>query len=712
MIPVMTVYNLHAASDDPMWRSLERIFSFFRLTLDKSLAQSQIAVDWDKPLTPTDVMRIGRHLGLELSFHAIAGIDLFGMRKPAIILLPESKSLVSLPKEGARPTFWPADERVDVDALCLSRDKNLYAIEFEKPDAATIRDDGAPKAQWFWALLRKHKRDYIDIGLATFFVNIFMLVTPLFSMTVFDRVIPNHAHETLIAMTLGVLLAFAFNLGFKLIRSYILGLIVSRVGSKLDVDFMDHLLRLTTPAHKLTVGERFNLFHELQGLRDFFASRLIPAIVDLPFFVLFLFVVNAISPAISVVVVIGVALLFVVNIACRVSVDRAAKMLFKEARGKNATLVELLSGAAAIRLFNATGFTLFRWRSLSERVAESARNSQNKTGLADDLSMTLMMTISIFVIVVGVGAVEKGAMTIGGLIACNILVMRTLSPVMNLSAVMGRMRQSFDSLKVIDNIFHMPVEPRVTADYDPKGPFSGSMRLQDVTFYHPGQVHPTLYHLSLDIRPGDKIGLIGRTGAGKSTVTRLLDGSLSPTSGHIFVDNLVLSAVHPAEWRQELGIVPQEPFVFSGTVRENILLGVQDSVDEDWLKQVLAMSGLDMLMQQAGYGLDFDVGEAGARLSGGQRQSLSIARALIRKPRILLLDEPTNGMDNDMELRVKNALQVYARDKTMVLVTHRTSLLSLANRLVLIDRGGVAADGPPDEIIRRLSGHGQGAAHA
>lgn len=704
--------NKPTAAHDPLWRSLERILSFFQLRLDKDLAESQIAVDWNKPLTPPEVIQIGRHLGLDLNVRAIAGIDIPELRKPSLILLPDATSLVSLPHDNKLPALWVPEGAIDIDALCKNKQKTLYVLEFDKPAAASKRQDtDASRTAWFWELLRKQGRDYIDIGMATFFINMFMLITPLFSMTVFDRVVPNHAHETLLALTIGIVLAYVMNLGFKLIRGHVLGAVVARVAAQLDTDFMDHLLRLTIPAHKLTVGERFDLFHEMQGLRDFFASRLVPAIVDLPFFVLFLIVIYAISPSVALVVTVGVLLLLGVNWLCRVPVDRAAKKHFRDVRGKNAALVELLSGVTAIRMFNATGFTLFRWHHLAERGAESARRSQNMAGLADDISLTIMYLISIFVIVAGVGAIETGDMSLGGLVACNILVGRTLGPIMNLASVMGRLRQSLDSLKTIDNIFHLPAEPKVSADYEPKGPFSGAMRLQDVTFYHPGQVHPTLYRLTLDIRAGDKVGLIGRTGAGKSTITRLLDGSLKPQTGHVFADGLVLDAIHPAEWRHDLGIVPQEPFVFSGTLRDNILLGMRDEVDETWLKQVLAMSGLDVLMQQAGYGLDFDVGEAGSRLSGGQRQAMAIARALVRKPKILLLDEPTNGMDNDLELRVKAALHAYIRDKTLVMVTHRTSLLSLVDRLILIDQGGIAADGPSDTVIRGLTKKGQGAAH-
>lgn len=701
----MALSDTVSPPDDPLWRSFERILGFYRIRADKGLVKSQVAIDWTKPLTFQDVAVVARHLGFDVTIHALAGIDIADLRRPTIILLSDSRSLVALPQDEAVPALWVPEGEIDVEALCVSRAKNLYALEFDKRSSISkLGDDKKHEAPWFWELLRKQSRDYVDIAVATFFINVFMLVTPLFNMTVFDRVVPNHASETLTALTIGIVLMFAFNLGFKLIRGHVLGAVVARVATQLDTDFMDHLLRLSISSHKLTVGERFNLFSELQGLRDFFASRLIPALVDLPFFVLSFLVIYAISPIIAFVVAIGVVLMFLVNLVCRVLGDRSNKKAFSELRGKNAALVEILAGASAIRLFNATGLTLFRWRGLAERVADSARRSVNDMALADDLSMTLMSLISIIVVVVGVDAVGRGDLSIGGMVACNMLVMRTLAPVMSLTTVLGRLQQSLSSLRIINNIFYLPVEPRLTVDYEPKAPFTGSMRLKDITFYYPGQVHPALYHLSLEIRPGDRVGLIGRSGAGKSTVTRLLDGSLFPQSGQVFVNDLAFGSIHPAEWRQSLGVVPQDPFVFSGTLRENICLGVKDLVDEVWLQQVLVMSGLDLLMKQASCGLDFDVGEAGARLSGGQRQSLAIARALIRKPQILLLDEPTNGMDSDLENRVRESLQAYTRDKTMVLVTHRTTLLGMVNRLVLIDQGSVAADGPPEMVMRRLEG--------
>ena len=694
-----------APAGDPLWRSFERILNFHQVNVDKSLLEAQIAVDWSKKLTPSDILTIGRHLGLEVAVRSIAGIDLAGLTKPALVMKAEAWSFVSLPQQGAVPSLWVPEGEIDFDALRDSRARDLFVMEFDRR-AAHLQATSAADASWFWDMLWRHKRDYVDIGLSTFFINLFALVVPLYSMTVFDRVVPNHAHETLLALSIGMFLAYLFNLGFKLVRSHVMNVVTARIATRIDIEFMDHLLRLNVPAQKLSVGERFDLFHELQGLRDFFAGRLLPAVVDLPFFLLFLIVIYSIAPGVSLVVLGGVVALLLTNLGARMATGGRAKAYFREARSKNAVLAEMLAGASTIRLFNATGAMLLKWQGLSDRLGRSGERRQRLASFADELSYMVMSLISMFVIIAGVSEIETGELSVGGLVACNILVSRTLSPIMGLAAVLGKLRQSLDSLKSIDTIFRLKVEPKVTADYAAKGPFTGAMRLQDITFYHPGQVHPTLYHLNLEIRPGELVGIIGRTGAGKSTITRLLDGTVTPQSGYVYVDNLALETVHPAEWRQSLGIVPQDPFFFAGSVRDNILLGVGEAVDEAWLKQVMSMSGLEPLLRQAGYGMDFQVGEGGQRLSGGQRQSLALARALIRKPNILLFDEPTNGMDNDLEQYVMNALRPYLQGRTLVMITHRTPLLAMVNRLVLIDRGAVAADGPTDEMMRRLAGKG------
>lgn len=689
---------------DHLWQTLAAILAFYKLPVRRDLLETQVAIDWSRPLTPDDLLRIARHLGFEVSVQSIAGRDLAAVDRPTIAFLSDQHSVLAIPRVDTTPELISYSDAPQLDQLRQSEQRNLYAMAFDRIKTAESAE-GPAGARWFWELFWQRRRDYADVGLATFFINLFALLMPLFSMNVLDRVIPNRAHETLIALTIGICGAYIFNFGFRQIRHHVLGDAVTRLAVKLDANFMDQLLRLNDVSNRLTIGEKFNLFHEMQSLRDFFAARFLPAVVDVPFFLLFLVIIYVISPPVAMVVLVGVVLLVGVALAVRTSVARTATASFRESRNKHAMLVEMLTGASAARLFNAIGSQLLHWRRLSDRVAKTTQHSSDVVGLADDIGATIMYLTSVFVIVVAVNEIEKGMLTIGGLIACNILVGRTLAPIMMLASVLGRLRQSLDSLKIIDRIFHMPAEAKIAPDYVPKAPFKGRLLLKDVSYYYPGQVHPTLYHMNLEVRAGEKVGLIGRTGAGKSTITRLFDGSLEPSQGQVLVDDYPIKSVHPAEWRQYLGVVPQDSFLFSGTVRENILFGATQPIDEEAVAQAVKYSGLETLMAQTGFTLDTAVGEMGARLSGGQKQAVAIARALVRRPQILLFDEPTNGMDNDLEQKVMVALQNYAASgKTLVMVTHRTALLSLCDRLVLVDQGRVALDGPRDDVMRQLSG--------
>ena len=701
--------------DDPLWRSLNRVVQFYHLRLDPALAQSQIAIDWSRALEVGAFVKIARHLGLEANLRATMPADLLASKIPALIVCGENTFRVLVPGTDGRPEFWDPATGVSDGGLPASLPSPLYVVQVEKREAAAADgslldgDSRERNLDWFWKPFWSHKSEFADVTIATFFINVFALAMPIYTKNVYDRVVPNHAEETLIALTVGIAIAFAFNLGFKLVRGYVLEGMAGRLAARLDTDLMDHLLRLDAVGQQLSVGERSDLFREMQGLRDFFAARLMPAILDLPFFILFLVVIHMIGPGLMPVVLLGVAAMFIANLACSARVNRMADNQFRETRRKNAVLVELLTGAQNIKLFNAIGGHLLTWSRISERSTHAAQRSQHVMELAGDISLTVTYLVNVFLIVVGVYEIGKGDLSVGGLVAASILVGRALAPVMTLAAVAGRLRQSLDSLKVINRIFHLPAEPRLSAAYEPKGPFTGKMELQDITYYHPGQVRPTLYHFSLSIAAGEKVGLIGRTGAGKSTVTRLLQGTIRPQTGLILTDELMLDGIHPAEWRGSLGIVPQESFFFTGSIRDNILLGISATVDEAWFQKVLELSGLHGLLQQAGYGIEFQVGEAGARLSGGQRQAIAIARALIRNPSILLLDEPTNGMDSDLEQHVRSSLAQFARDRTLILITHRTSLLPLVDRLVMVDQGRVAADGPRDEMLRRLAGEPGGA---
>ena len=520
--------------DDPLWRCMGRVLQFYRLRLDPALAQAQIAVDWTKPLAPRDFARVARHIGLEANQRAVTAADLEALSIPALVPCGEGLYRIFVPNADGPPEFWDPVTQTGSPALPDDMPAAFHAITVEKGavkiTGRTLLEGDEPvrSLDWFWKPFWSHKREFVDMTIATFFINVFALAIPIYTKNVYDRVVPNHAEETLAALTIGIVIAFAFNLGFKMVRGHVLETMAARLAARLDSDLMDQLLRLSVPGHQLSVGEKSDLFREMQGLRDFFAARLMPAILDLPFLILFLLVIGAIGPGLLPVVLGGVVLMFVVNLACSSQVSRMANKQFKETRRKNAVLVEMLAGAASIKLFNGIGGQLLTWNRISERSTKSAQHSQHMMEIAGDLSLTVSYLVSVFLVVAGVFEIQKGELSVGGLVAASILVGRAIAPVMTMATVAGRLRQSLDSLKVINRIFHLPAEPKVAFDYEAKAPFAGKLALQDVTYYHPGQVRPTLYHLSLAIEPGEKIGIIGRTGAGKSTITQLLEGADPP----------------------------------------------------------------------------------------------------------------------------------------------------------------------------------------
>ena len=687
------------SSQDPLFICLERVFKHHRLNINKHLSKSALAIDWSKPLTADSIVAMAQHAGLIVTRTHLEAAALHELQAPAMIQDIQGKVYTVLPQPGSAPEISaPLPTQNDYAALIFEK-KILTA------DAAALRKNELYAADWFWKPLKGQKKDYIDILLATFFINVFAIAFPIFSMNVYDRVVPNQAQETLLALTVGIVLCFVINFVFKIMRGAIIEAQAARMAARLDTDLMQHLLRIPTGASGLSVGEKSNLFREVQNLRDFFALKFLPALMDLPFFILFLIVIHLLAPGILPTVIVGVILMFIVNLALQMPVDRTAHKNFEEAQHKNTALVEILNGSETIRQCNGFGEKLLSWGRMATRSADAAHHSQHMTTIATDLSVTIMFLVNVFVIYLGVTEIREGQLTMGGLVAVSILVSRALGPIMNIAMVTGNLKRSLDMIKTINRVFKINGDPEMEASYQPKAPFKGALEMRDITFTHPGQARPSLQSVSLKIKAGEHVGIIGKTGAGKSTITKILDGSLKADRGQIFVDDIALDLIHPDEWRGAMGIVPQDPFFFSGTLRDNILLGMAgQDIDEEWLQKVVQISGLDMLLQQSGFGLDYQVGEGGKRLSGGQKQSLAIARALMRKPTVLFMDEPTNGMDSALEQAVCKRLQDFCKDRTLVLITHRTTLVPLVDRLVIVEQGRIIADGARDEVMRRLSG--------
>lgn len=693
----------------PLHDCLQFILNFYSVRADLDGLLSQAALK-DGQLTPQDIPVIVHKTGLKAETQTIPTNRISKNEAPSIVTIDGHDPFVLLPqKTHAGKVYKPQQGLADIPVESL---KNLDSVtiisitpESFSTDAATDHMVKGHALDWFWTPIFKFWPHYSEVLLASVFINIFVLILPLYTLNIYDRVIPNDAQSTLIVLTIGVLIAIGFDLILKTTRNYILEHIAGKIGVQYDFDLMERMMLIKDQNMPLSTGEKVNIFRELQGMRDFYAAKLAPTIVDLPFFLLFLGVIYIINPALTIVPVIGAIVIFILNMSIRVFIGRLSEKYFSSMQKKSTSLVETLSGTKTFKMFNGVGSRLFHWNAVVSGATDRARYNQFITSTVSNLSVTTMHVVHIFVVVVGVYEIQAGNLTIGGLIACSILSSRAMGPVMSLSAVVGQLRQSYDVLKTIDRLFKLPHEGQDTSDKSAKGPFKGCIELHDVTFAYPKQQRAALQNITLTINPGESIGLIGKTGAGKSTLASMVSGFLDCQQGRINMDNFALSSISPPELRSIIGIVPQNPFFFSGTLLENILVG-RDQYEKAALDQALYISGMDLVIKDSGYGLDMQVSENGENLSGGQRQSIALARAVLHDPQILIFDEPTTGMDQALEARVKSSLADYIKNRTFIMITHRTTLLPLVDRLILMDQGRVLADGARDDILHKLSGGG------
>ncbi len=626
---------------------------------------------------------------------------------PVVVFLNNGETRIYFPESiGISQLYLPGTGLVDETLESID---NVYsgkiALFVPAKNKIQARIDHMLKGfaiDWFWEPVRKNWNSYAEILLSSLFINILVLALPLFTMNVYDRVISNFAEYTLIALTVGIVLALLFDFIFKITRSYILETLAADISTKYDSDLMERLLQIKIYAMKMSVGERVNIFRELQTIRDFFASRLIPMVVDLPFFILFCFIIYLISPPLSIIPVIGTLVILTINFAGKFAIGKSTKKYFSSMQNKTTVMVETLAGAPTIQMFNATGSRLFKWKFSSSCSAEAAKNNHILISFISNASFLVAHLVHVFIVVFGVYEIIDSNLTIGGLLACTIISGRAMAPVISSSGVIAQLKQSMDVLITIDNLFHQPYEKITSEKCSVKGNLKGGVMLRNVSARYSQQTRDALTDVSLLIKPNERIGIIGRTGAGKSTLIKAICGNVQIGGGQILFDNYNQSSISPTELRRIIALVPQDPFFFSGSIRDNVLLG-EEMASEECLEKAIYYSGLDLVMQQTGDGLDTEVGENGSWLSGGQRQAISLARAFVRDSSILIFDEPTTGMDTVLENRLRTSMVEFLKERTFIMVTHRTSLLSLIDRLVLFDNGKIIADGPRDEVIKKVS---------
>lgn len=555
---------------------------------------------------------------------------------------------------------------------------------------------------WFWNPLISFWDRYAEIVLATCFINILALAIPLYTLNVYDRVVVNFVEDTLVFLTIGVITAITFDFFFKILRAHIIERIALKISGDYDVKLMDRMLNIKDVDLHLSTGEKSNLFRELHGIRDFYASRLVPTLVDLPFFLLFTFIIYLLAAPLALIPIVAASLILLVNLIAQPIVSRHTAQHFTAMQNKSAYLVEMLNGLSTIKTLGATGNKLFKWQQIAHNSAQASCYNTMVSHTVSNLSALITQVAQVSIVFFGAYLIYDASLTVGGLVACSIIYGRSIAPIVTMASVLSRLKQSNDVLKTIDKIFQLPNDSENITGKSVKGPFKGAIKIRDLTYQYPDQAHPALYKINLDIQAGEHIGLIGKTGAGKSTLSDIIVGMICPNEGSTYLDDYTYKSISDTELKRSVGYVPQNGHFFNGSMRDNIIMG-HDNISKEDMERAIHMSGLDLVMKQTAEGLDMIVGESGKRLSGGQKQALSLARAFVRNPQILIFDEPTTGMDNALEARVTNSIKSFIQYKTFIMITHRTSLLPLVSRLILLDQGRIIADGGRDDILKKLS---------
>jgi ATP-binding cassette subfamily C protein LapB len=568
---------------------------------------------------------------------------------------------------------------------------------------ATAAEPEVPRPRaWFWGTLGENWWTYAQVGLASVLINVFALASPLFTMTVYDRVLPNNATETAIALGAGVATVFLFDFVLRMLRAWFIDFVGRRADVILASRIFDHILNIKLSHRPQSSGGFASTLREFESVRDFFTSATLAAFIDLPFALLFVAVIALLSPYIGMLLAAVVTLLLLWGLVIQIPIARKIRQNLTHGEHKHGVLVESLGGLETIKVVGAHGRLRRTWEELVGQSAQIGQSLRFYNNLGVQFVHMVQQLTSVAVVLFGVFLVQDGMMTAGALIACVILSGRAIGPLAQVSQLMMRFHQTWSSLKSLDAIMRSPVDRPPGGTFLHRPHLQGNLVMERVGFTYPGAQASVLQQISCSIEPGERVGIVGRVGSGKTTVAKLAAGLYEPIEGAVRLDGVDVRQIEPSDLRANLGFVPQDLFLFRGTIRENLIIAAPHASDQEIVQAARAV-GLHDFIARHPLGYDLPVGERGEGLSGGQRQAVALARVLLKRPSLLILDEPTSSMDNRTEQLILNSLPHYFEGKTILLITHRVSLLKLVDRILVLDAGKLIMDGPRDEVLSRLS---------
>ena len=628
---------------------------------------------------------------------------------PVILLLKGDQACVLLGWDEVGSTARLLYPETGQGEVTLSREalveRYLGIALFVRPrfsfDARTPEVGKVAERHWFWGALIEQGPVYRDVIGAALLINLFALVMPLFSMNVYDRVVPNNATDTLWMLALGVSLVIGMDFVMRLLRGHFVDLASARIDVKLSALIMERVLGMRLEARPASVGSFASNLRSFESVRDFIASATVTALIDFPFALIFLLVIAWISWPLVLIPIIGLVVGLIYAYIIQHKMHELSETTYRASAQRNATLIESLTALETIKTQGAEGVVQNKWERTTAFLARTSAKLRLLSSSASNSASAITQVVNVLLVIAGVYLIQEHLLTMGGLIAVTMLGGRAIAPLGQAVGLLMQFQNAQMSLSTLDKLMEQPVERPENAAFIHRPELQGEIEFRNVSFNYLGQGEAALQNISLRIAPGEHVVVIGRTGSGKSTLQKLMLGLYQPSDGVVRIDGIDLRQLDPADLRRNVGFVGQDATLFYGTLRENISIGAPYA-DDTAIVAAAEVAGLSQFVNRHPKGFDMMIGERGESLSGGQRQEVAIARAVLMDPPVLFFDEPTSAMDFSTEHGFKERLKRFAAHKTMVIVTHRTSLIELATRIIVVDDGRIVADGPREQVVEAL----------
>lgn len=640
--------------------------------------------------------------------------DILNLQLPVILLLSNENSCIldsfNEDKTKAKVIFPglddPLEEWMDIDKLeeeylgYAFMLKKVYEYEHDNGKKTLSIDN---QKHWFWSTLGFSKSIYLDCIIASFLINLFVLATPLFTMNVYDRVIPNNAQETLLVFTIGIVIVFILDASLKFVRTYFLEMAAKKSDIIMSSIIFERVLDMQMSEHPKSVGSFANNLKSFDSIRSFLTSATLSVLIDFPFAILFLLVIFYLGGYLVLVPLFIILLIVLYAMIIKNPLKNSIEATYEASAKKNGILIESLQNIETIKAHGMAGNVQYSWEESTGEIANKGLKSKLISASIPTITGLLVGLNTVLIVVFGVYLIQEFQLTMGGLIATMILSGRAIAPMGQIVSLITNYEDTKQSFKMLDEIVNKPLERPLAKEFVKKPSINGNIEFRNVSFKYPQSDAYALRNVSFKINEGEKVAFIGRIGSGKSTIAKLILKLYEPEEGSILIDGIDISQIDPSDLRKGVSYVPQDIQLFRGTIKQNIL-GIHKFIDDEWMLECSKTSGTDEFVRIHPAGYDMPIGERGQGLSGGQKQSVGIARALINNSDIWLFDEPTNAMDQTSESIVIKNLSQKINDKTLLLVTQKMNMVDLVDRIIVMNFGEKVLDGSKEDILKQLSG--------